>query len=373
MDKLKDMYYDPKKGLLSEEKLYKKARKEGIDVKLKDVHSFLKDQEVSQVFNQRRVKTFFPLKADAPFQRVQIDLMDMSNMKIRNFKWIFCLVDVYSRYAFCIPLKSKSQSECVRAFTEIIEYIINEFSYSPSRVDSDKESAFISKEFKKVCSDYGTTQFISEINDTRAKAIVERFNRTLRSLIGKYLTAYRTTDWVELLNDITFNYNNTYHRTLQTTPSLAISNNSKYDKSAAKQDSKARKNTYYQDNVKIGDTVRIKIKKGVFDKEGHQWSKTTHKVSQIENGMYYVTDRVNGYKPYEVLPIDKVEEYKPVDKEYIDAQEEVKEDQKQRRTSRRIRKEGIETKDIVNDDNLSRATRRYRKQRDLGPVIQDYN
>src|ERR1700710_993185 len=113
MEALKELYNNPLTGFLSESKLYAKAISLGIKVTHNSVKEFLKQQEVSQVFHERKVKHYFPLQSQYPFQRIQIDLLDMSNETVRGFKFIFVAIDVYTRYAFCIPMKNKTEGESV--------------------------------------------------------------------------------------------------------------------------------------------------------------------------------------------------------------------------------------------------------------------
>jgi pyrroloquinoline quinone (PQQ) biosynthesis protein C len=53
MEELSKLYYDPKVGLISAEKLYQKVKHYGFS--LKDVKEFLKKQELAQI-HHRRVK-----------------------------------------------------------------------------------------------------------------------------------------------------------------------------------------------------------------------------------------------------------------------------------------------------------------------------
>jgi hypothetical protein len=49
-------------------------------------------------------------------------------------------------------------------------------------------------------------------------AIVERFNRTLKSEMWKYFYHKGTRKWIDKLQDFTFNYNNTVHSTIHMKP-----------------------------------------------------------------------------------------------------------------------------------------------------------
>ena len=367
---LSKLYYDPKEGLLSAEKLYQKTKVKNINVTRKQVKEFLSNQETSQIFHKQRVKTYYPLQASTPFDRIQIDLMDMSNNNDHSYKWIFCCIDVYSRYAFTVALKNKSEEQCLSAFKIIIKLIVDIYGFLPSQLDSDKESAFISKKFRSLCKDYGIRQNISDINDVRAKAVVERFNRTLRGLINRYQTAYHTREWLKALSDLTLNYNSTIHSRLKTTPINAIISNEYFENAKVQQAQKAKKQSYNHQDIRVGDKVRLLVRKGLFDKEGTSFTKSTHIISNIEGLEYYVSDRVYPYKKYELLKITQIDQYKPVSNQTVkeDIQKETAEAHT-RRTNRRINKEGINPKEDIIKDIDARALRQYRKPRDMGFFI----
>lgn len=50
---------------------------------------------------------------------------------------------------------------------------------------------------------------------------IERFNRTLRNRISKYLLAYNTHNWIDKLEEIIYNYNNQVHSMTKKTPTDA--------------------------------------------------------------------------------------------------------------------------------------------------------
>ena len=50
------------------------------------------------------------------------------------------------------------------------------------------------------------------------KSIVERFIRTLKTKIYKYMTSISKNVYIDKLNDIVNEYNNTYHRTTKMKP-----------------------------------------------------------------------------------------------------------------------------------------------------------
>ena len=249
--------------------------------------------------------------------------------------------------------------------------------FAPGRVDSDSESSFMSKQFKKYCKDHNIHQHFSQIGDFKAKSVVERFNRTERNIIERYKNAFHTRTYIDVLPDLIQNYNTSYHQGIKTTPQDALTNNSKYDQKVIKQTNTANREYSKHDyqSFRIGEKVRIKIRKGLFDKKSTAiWSKTTHTIEKFQEGSYYVNDRVHGYKNYELLKVNKVEGApSSIENDLIQQQEnELNEEKKERRTIRKINKEGINPKeDIVNDVN-SRVLRRFKPRTDLGFNITDY-
>ena len=55
-------------------------------------------------------------------------------------------------------------------------------------------------------------------NSDQKAAVVECFNRTLKSRIWTYFTAHQTRHYLDILAMIVVSYNNTYHRTIGRAP-----------------------------------------------------------------------------------------------------------------------------------------------------------
>ena len=51
--------------------------------------------------------------------------------------------------------------------------------------------------------------------------VVERFNRTFKSKMYKYFTANNTKIWIDIIDDLLYNYNKSYHRSIQMTQAEA--------------------------------------------------------------------------------------------------------------------------------------------------------
>ena len=106
-----------------------------------------------------------------------------------------------------------------------------------------------------------------------------RFNRTLKQRIARYMTQNHTKIWVDILADMTNLYNNTVHRSTGYAPNDVTFANAE----------KIRQKLYGHKGksdckLKIGDIVRVAIKKNLFDK-GYDigWSKDLFTISKVES------------------------------------------------------------------------------------------
>lgn len=99
-------------------------------------------------------------------------------------------------------------------------------------------------------------------------AIVERLNRTLKERLQRYFTETRKKRWVDVLENFTNLYNNTFHSTIGMPPAAVTLENSE----------KVRLKLYANRpspkcDLASGDKVRIALDKGIFEKGYKQnWS-----------------------------------------------------------------------------------------------------
>ena len=120
---LRDIYRNPSLGLSSLTNLYKKARESNKQITLKDVKEFLNSSYSKQIHRKvSKPRNYFPITSSHENDIIQIDLMDVSNLSTRNknFKWLFCCVDVYTRKAYVFPMKDKTNKNIMNAFNNFI-------------------------------------------------------------------------------------------------------------------------------------------------------------------------------------------------------------------------------------------------------------
>ena len=200
-----------------------------------------------------------------------VDLADMQLISKFNkgFRFLLCIIDIYSKYAWVLPLKDKKGISIVNAFQKTLK----ESDRRPNKIWVDKGSEFYNNPFKKWSKDNDIEMY--SINNEEKSVVAERFIKILKNKIYKYMTSVSKNVYIDKLDDIVEEYNNTYHRTIEMKP---IDNKDNayinFEKEFNNKDSK----------FKIGDHVRISKYKTIFAK-GHMpnWSEEVFIISKIKN------------------------------------------------------------------------------------------
>jgi hypothetical protein len=169
----------------------------------------------------------------------------------KGYKYILCVIDCYTKFAWAIPVKSKTAKEISDAKTKIL------IRRSPKLLQLDNGKEFYNTIFDTLMKKYKIKKY-STYTTTKA-CIVERFNRSLKTNMYKEFTARGSRDWVSILPMLINTYNNSKHRTIGMTPTQADENPSSIVL-------KERKIPNIKIKYKVGDKVRISTYKGVFTK-----------------------------------------------------------------------------------------------------------
>ena len=80
----------------------------------------------------------------------------------------------------------------------------------------DKGSEFYISSFRKRLKDNDIEMY--SIHNERKSVFAERFIRTLKSKIYKYMTSVSKNVYIDTLDNIVGEYNNVYHRTIKMKP-----------------------------------------------------------------------------------------------------------------------------------------------------------
>ena len=199
--------------------------------------------------------------------------MQSLSRKNKGIKYLLCAIDLYSKYAFVIPLKDKKGISIVNAFNKMIK----QSNRKPNKIWVDQGGEFYNNIFEKLLSDNDINMY-STYNEGKS-VVGERFIRTLKNKLYKHMTATGKNVYYDVLDDVANKYNNTKHSTIKIKPTDVGDNN---------------KNVYIDEHdekysrFKVGDRVRISKFKNIFAK-GY----TPNLSSEI-----FIDDKINDTVPY---------------------------------------------------------------------------
>ena len=285
---------------------------------VKDVKQWLKSQDtytlhkpVRNNFRRRRVFT------KGINDLWQADLVDLSSLARYNdnYRFILMCIDVFSKKAHAVPLKSKNANVVRDAFEAIIE----EHGSKPEHLQTDKGT-----EFKNVIvQNYLTQQnikFYTTENETIKAGVCERLNRTIKEKMFRYFTHKSTLRYVDILQDLMNSYNNTFHRSIKMAPNdVNTFNEHVVFRTLYKPKTLPRKFIF-----KVGDKVRISEARQPFQKgylphwteeiftiyKQHRTDPQTYEIKdyngEVLKGKFYVEELQKVDKKDDIFKVEKV-------------------------------------------------------------------
>ena len=109
-------------------------------------------------------------------------------------------------------MKNKNIQSVVSTFEAMTKNI------KPEIINCDNGSEFISNQFKQLAKERGISIRYVPVEDHHKLGVIDRFIRTLRGLINKYYTMYKTSKYINVLPKLIINYNNSYHNGIKSIP-----------------------------------------------------------------------------------------------------------------------------------------------------------
>ena len=222
------------------------------------------------------------------------DLADMQLLSKYNkgIRFLLCVIDIFSKYAWVVPLKDKKGISIVKAFQSILKQSNSKCAkgtsaqhVKPNKIWVDKGSEFYNAYFKKWLRDNDVVMY-STHNEGKS-VVAERFIKTLKGKIYKYMTSISKNVYIDKLDDIVDEYNNTYHTTIKIKP-IDVKDNT-YIHTSKEINNKDPK-------FKVGDHVRISKNKNIFAK-GYMpnWSEEVFVIEKVKNTILwtYVINDLN--------------------------------------------------------------------------------
>ena len=231
-------------------------------------------------FNKRKVYSSFKDN----IWDVNVTDMQLLSKFNEGFSFLLFVIDIFSKYAWVIPLKDKKCISIVNAF----QIILKESNRKPNKIWVDKGSKFYNSSFTKWLKDNDIEMYST--NNEGKSAIAERFTGTLENKMHKYMTSISKNVYIDKLDDIVKKYNNTYHTSIKMKP-FDVKNNTciGFKKEVSDKNHK----------FKVGDHERVSKYENIFAK-GYMpnWSEEIFIIRKIKNTVpwTYVLNDLNGEK-----------------------------------------------------------------------------
>ena len=142
-----------------------------------------------------------------------MDLADVYNLKKQNdgVAFLLCVIDVLSKYAW-YPENGERKFRGLRKI-----YLKGRTSTRTLSIRS-RERIYQFKAFKSI-------HFFTTRNTDTKSSIVKRFQRTLKARMWQYFTRNETRRYLDIFPDLVYDYNHSFHRSIQRAPVEVNSSN----------------------------------------------------------------------------------------------------------------------------------------------------
>ena len=213
----KDQNYDGyQRGLASMVYKFFDKKSKGSGAKHVNTKLATQNQQLSEEVLKPIIRKFGKRKVHAAFKDNiwGADLADMQllNKYNKGIRFLLCVIDIFSKFAWVVPLKDKKGVSIVTAFQSNLK----QSNRKSNKIWVDKGSEFYYASFKKWLEDNDIVMYST--NNEGKSVVAERFIRTLKSKIYKYMTSISKNVYINKLDDMVDEYNNTYHTTIKVKP-----------------------------------------------------------------------------------------------------------------------------------------------------------
>ena len=204
-----------------------------------------------------------------------IHLADMIDYKISNnkgYRYIFVIIDKFSKHLWAIPLKNKYSKTITNEFSNIL----TTSNRQPLKMEPDRGSEFYNSIFQNSLK-AKNIQHYSRYT-VKASSIAERVIRNVRNLLKKPVFETGNADWISELPSAVKKYKNTFHHSIKMTPILASKKSNERKVYTSLQDRRVKQKPKF----KLGELLCTADIKRVFSKgDSTNWSYQVYTVTQV--------------------------------------------------------------------------------------------
>ena len=161
---------------------------------------------ISQGTGRKIVPPLKPIPISRVFQIVSVDIMEMP--KTKNGKYVVVFQDFLSKWPMIFPVVDQKAMTLAKL---LVEQVIP-FMGTPEALLSDHGTNLLSNLMLDVCELLGVKKLNTTAYHQQCNSLVERFNRTLKTMLHKQVTTYGS-QWDNFLSGVLWAYRNTPYET----------------------------------------------------------------------------------------------------------------------------------------------------------------
>ena len=199
-------------------------------------------------------------------------MIDYKISNIKGFRYIFIVIDNFSKYLFAIPLKNKYSQTITNEFSNIL----TKPKRKPLKLESDRGTEFYNSIFQNFLKGKNI-QHYSRYTD-KGPSIAERVIRNIRNLLKKPVFLAGNAKWLSELSTVVNKYNNTTH---SSTKMIPVQASKKVNEKIVYSNLQDRRDKQLPKNI-LGQLVRTADIKRVFSKgDSTNWSYKLYTITEV--------------------------------------------------------------------------------------------
>lgn len=275
---LKRIYYNPSQpaSFGNADDLYDKAKADNRDYKLTDIQEWLLQQETHTLFkpSKHNFKSPRVIVSDKHYQYdVDVCYMIKWTKENKGYGYFLVCIDIFTRWGRAVPLYTLTGKEMKETLAHLFK------KQKPTVCRSDGGSEFVNATVQNYFKE-NNIKHVRTLNYLKKANYAERFLKTLKTRMTKYLYYKQSHVWLDILPKVIKAYNHHIHRSIRMSPLHALKTATKSElwhiqygpqrvRGPRKTAPKLKKDIF---KFKVGDVVRIVKVRRLFRRQYDEWN-----------------------------------------------------------------------------------------------------
>ena len=210
-----------------------------------------------------------------------LDLKDYGLENNRNYRYVFVIIDNFSKFGWTIPLKNKNAQTIKDSFGNIL----TNSKRKPNLIESDHGKECYNNIFQDFLNKNNIGLYSR--NSSYGAVVAEGFIFTIRDLLKKPVFEKCDGNWIDVLDTITKQYNNRIHSSTKLSPKDASLKKNEGFVYKNLLDKRMKKTPKFQ----LNDLVRTAdLKKTFSESDTTNWSYKLYKITE------FIIDTIPSYR-----------------------------------------------------------------------------